>query len=92
MNRYGETPKLMISVNLGTVGFITWIVFLILKLCNQSNPDFAWLTWFWVWFPLWIPWALSVTVIGLIIIVALIVTKIKYRRMAKNIIKNRRRR
>lgn len=43
---------------LGTVGFITWLVFLILKLSNQNNPDFDWLTWFWVWFPFWLPWAI----------------------------------
>ena len=47
-NYYAQT-----SLSLETIGFITWLVFLILKLCNQNNPDFAWLTWFWVWFPFW---------------------------------------
>lgn len=39
------------SPSLGFIGFVVWLVFLILKLCNQHNPDFEWLTWFWVWFP-----------------------------------------
>ena len=40
------------------LSFITWFVFLILKLCNPENPTFEWLTWFWVWFPFWLPWAM----------------------------------
>ena len=51
MSRYeGNSPtKVTASLQLpiGTICFITWLVFLILKL--TSNP--AWLTWFWVWFP-----------------------------------------
>ena len=60
-----------VSVNmlpLTTIGLITFIVFLVLKLVNSSNPDFEWLTWFWVFFPLWLPWAIS----GAIFIIALI--------------------
>ena len=44
---------------LTTLGLIVWVVFLVMKLCNIDNPNFEWLTWFWVWFPLWIPWALG---------------------------------
>ena len=50
--------------SLETIGFITWIVFLVLKLCNQS---FDWLTWFWVWFPLWAPIALDLVLLGIFI-------------------------
>ena len=55
-----KTRTAELSVPLTTIGFILWLVFLILKLCNLDNPDFAWLTWFWVWFPFWFPIALDV--------------------------------
>jgi len=66
------------SLPLGTIGFITWLVFLILKLCNQGNPDFEWLTWFWVWFPFWIPWAIfgaELVFVGLVALIAAAVDK-----------------
>ena len=50
------------SLSLVSIGFIVWLVFLILKLCNQGNPDFEWLTWFWVWFPFWLPWAIDAAI------------------------------
>ena len=53
-------------IPLTSVGFIVFIVFLILKLCNVLPPEF---TWFWVWFPLWLPWAIE----GVLLIVTLIV-------------------
>ena len=34
---------------LNMAGFVTWLVFLILKCNNVITFD-----WFWVWFPLWI--------------------------------------
>ena len=52
-----------LSLPLGTIGFITWLVFLIIKL--TSNPD--WLTWFWVWFPFWLPWAIDLA-FGIVLI------------------------
>ena len=63
------------SFSLGTMGFITWLVFLILKL--TINPD--WLTWFWVWFPLWIPIAFSFAVLLIIFVVVLIITLVSER-------------
>jgi len=48
----------------GTMGFITFIVFLILKLTNTWN-----VSWFWVFFPLWIPIAVGIA----FIIIALII-------------------
>lgn len=38
-----------IGLSLTSMGFITFLVFLVLKLTNVV----AW-NWFWVWFPLWI--------------------------------------
>ena len=61
--------------SLGTLGLITFIVFLVLKLCNLSNPDFEWLTWFWVWFPLWIPWAIELVFFAIVTVVLLIIDR-----------------
>ena len=57
--------KVSVGISLESIGFITWLVFLILKLCNLNNPDFEWLTWFWVWFPFWLPLAIDA---GLLVI------------------------
>lgn len=54
------------------IGFTVWLVFFILKLCNLNNPDFAWLTWFWVFFPLWVPIALSLLLFIIICIIVYI--------------------
>lgn len=59
-----------IQLPIGTIGFITWLVFLIIKL--TSNP--VWLTWFWVWFPFWLPWAILGVELIIILIVAVIIT------------------
>ena len=72
MYRENKPNAITVSLPLTTIGFITWIVFMILKLCNLNNPDFNWLTWFWVWFPLWIPWAIGLAVILLLILIALV--------------------
>ena len=64
------------AISLETIGFITFIVFLVLKLCNQNNPDFAWLSWFWVWFPLWAPIALDLIIFGIAILVVVILAVI----------------
>ena len=71
-----NTEYVSSGISLNTIGFITWLVFLILKLCNQGNPNFDWLTWFWVWFPLWIPWAID----GAILLIALPVIIIYFRK------------
>ena len=42
-----------IALSGSTLGFITFIVFLILKLTNVWE-----INWFWVWFPLWLPFAI----------------------------------
>lgn len=72
MNENSTTKSGVATLPLTTIGFITWIVFLVMKLCNQNNPDFNWLTWFWVWFPLWAPWALLAAIVIIIFVVSLI--------------------
>lgn len=72
MSRYEERSPTKVTASLqlplGTIGFITWLVFLIIKL--TSNP--AWLTWFWVWFPFWLPWAILGAELVIILIVVVI--------------------
>ena len=69
-----NTSGSVFGISIGTIGLITFIVFLVLKLCNQNNPDFEWLTWFWVWFPLWIPIASTIAICLLVIVVVLIIS------------------
>lgn len=57
------------GLSLGTMGFITFIVFLILKLTG-TWPE---ISWFWVWFPLWIPWAIAVGLFLLILPIVIII-------------------
>ena len=66
-----STPTFSLTAS----GFIVWIVFLVLKLCNMNNPDFAWLTWFWVWFPFWLPLAIDGFFIILYFVCLLIINK-----------------
>jgi hypothetical protein len=72
MSRYEERSPAKVTASfqlpLGTIGFITWLVFLIIKL--TSNP--TWLTWFWVWFPFWLPWAILGAELVIILIVVVI--------------------
>lgn len=62
---------------LDSIGVITFIVFLVLKLCNVGNPAFDWLTWFWVWFPLWLPVAISLGLLIIGLIIFIIISKIE---------------
>lgn len=50
-----------------SIGFITWLVFLILKVTGTWN-----VSWFWVWFPFWLPWAISGVFLILAVICAII--------------------
>ena len=47
-----RSNKITFSLSLPTIGFIVWLVFLILKLTHTVDWN-----WFWIWFPLWIPYA-----------------------------------
>ncbi len=71
-----ETNYVKSAIPLTTIGLITFIVFLVLKLCNLGNPAFEWLTWFWVWFPLWLPIAIEAAFLIFAIILFLIVEHI----------------
>ena len=62
-----------------TLGGLTFIVFLVLKLCKVID----W-SWWWVTAPLWIPIAIFVAVCVVVFVVAFIVGAIRY------IIKNKR--
>lgn len=76
MSRYEDRSPAKVTASvqlpLGTIGFITWLVFLIIKL--TSNP--AWLTLFWVWFPVWLPWAILGAELVIILIVVVILALI----------------
>lgn len=65
-----ESTKRDVTISLNSIGFITWLVFLVLKLCNTTNPKFEWLTWFWVWFPLWAPVALDIVLLLVVLFIA----------------------
>lgn len=71
-----ETNYVKSAFQLPTIGLITFIVFLVLKLCNVDNPAFEWLTWFWVWFPLWFPIAVELVVFAVALILFLILDHI----------------
>ena len=60
------------------IGFIVWIVFLILKLYNLNSQDFSWLTWFWVWFPLWVSIVASIVLSFIYGITLMIIYFIKW--------------
>ena len=53
------------SISFGSLCWLTWLVFLILKLTNVLPETF---TWFWVWFPFWLPFALT----GVVLVIAVI--------------------
>ena len=59
-----------VTLSLPTIGFITFIVFLILKLTNTVDWN-----WFWIWFPLWIPWAIYLVVCSLVVIFLTFINK-----------------
>lgn len=57
-----------ISLSFCSMGFTTFIVFLILKLTHTIDWN-----WFWIWFPLWIPIASSLLIALIIIAISLII-------------------
>ncbi len=59
--------KATLSFSLPSVGFIVWLILLIIKLVGAAE-----ISWFWVWFPFWLPWA----IIGGILIICLIIVGI----------------
>ena len=57
------------TISFGSLCWLTWLIFLILKSTNILPKTF---TWFWVWFPFWLPFA----VCGAFLVIALIVSVI----------------
>ena len=51
------------------LGAIAFTLFLVLKLCNLDNPDFEWLSWFWVFSPLWMTWVIENIVMGAFVVI-----------------------
>lgn len=70
-----ERSNINTGLSLGSIGFVIWMVFFILKLCNLDNPSYEWLTWFWVWFPLWAPLAIELVLVSIFIIIYKIITR-----------------
>lgn len=71
------------TVDLGLVGFITWIVFMIMDYgchmdwivnANSFNPSLH----FWTWFPLWAPIAIGFAFFVLAVIIVCILNFIVY--------------
>lgn len=56
------------KISFGSLCWLVWLVFLILKCTNVLPPEF---TWFWVWFPFWLPFALigAITLICVVFVV-----------------------
>ena len=69
-----------VSVPLGTLGFITWIVFMIMDYgCHMdwivnANNAIKVGGHFWTWFPFWLPWALFGVELIFMLIVVIIIT------------------
>lgn len=60
----------LVTLSFPEIGFITFIVFLILKLTNNVDWD-----WFWIWFPLWIPWAIYLVMVAIAVIIITLLSK-----------------
>lgn len=74
MEGRNNTLVLGSTFSLVSMGFITWLVFLILKVTGAWN-----ISWFWVWFPFWLPWAIELGFLIIIFLVALVVFLVSIR-------------
>ena len=61
-----------VTLSGGTLGFITFIVFLILKLTHTWEVH-----WFWVFFPLWLPIAIGALLVIIALVCGLIASKLE---------------
>lgn len=64
--------NLTFNLTLDVMGFITFLVFLILKVTG-AWPE---ISWFWVFFPLWIGIAVGAVIFLIIIILTIIISKL----------------
>lgn len=70
MSDNNKNTTVTASFSFSTLGFILFVVFLILKLVDVLT-----ISWFWVFFPLWAPLALDLLILLIIFIVALIINR-----------------
>jgi uncharacterized membrane protein len=56
------------GLTLGIIGFITFLVFLILKVTGSWTD----ISWFWVFFPLWITWAFDLVLFLIFLVIFLV--------------------
>lgn len=61
------------TISFASMGFIVFIVLLVLKLTGTIN-----IAWFWVWFPFWLPYAIAGFFLLLLLIVGIILKKKGY--------------
>ena len=66
-----ETRTVNLSLPLDFIGFVTFIVFLILKVTGNW-PE---ISWFWVFFPLWIPIAFGFALWLLVVLLTWIISR-----------------
>jgi len=60
------------TLPLTSIGIVTFIVFLTLKLVNVLPESFSW---FWVFFPLWLPFAIEGALLIIILVVLLLIDR-----------------
>lgn len=63
--------KTTVTFSLTPLGFIIFVVFLILKLVGVTD-----MSWFWVFFPLWIPIAFGIVISLITLLICFIFYKI----------------
>ena len=63
-------PGIHISLSLEFMGFVTFIVFLILKLVGTIT-----FSWFWVFFPLWLPLAIDLVIFLVLLAIYLAISR-----------------
>ena len=77
-NGVERTVNVTSGFSLGSMGFVLFLVFMILKLTGVID----W-SWFYITLPLWIPTALYTFVIGVILTIVVIAGKIEDRKIRK---------
>ena len=63
--------KTAVTFSLTPLGFIAFVIFLILKLVGVTD-----MSWFWVFFPLWIPIAFGVVISLIMLLICFIFYKV----------------
>ena len=58
------------TISFGSLCWLTWLVFLILKITAVLPETF---TWFWVWFPFWLPIAIEFVLGGMVLLALFII-------------------